>query len=91
MHARISNNIQRLRARPGAPRRRIRRADRVTADRPAQELVAEPSEPTDPEARVREAGGPEDRACYTCSCGLVFQAAVSTSVSCPHCGTDQAW
>jgi hypothetical protein len=89
MHARISHNIQRLRARPGAPRRRVRRTDRVSP--PPAELVVEPSEPVDPEARVREAGGPEDRACYTCSCGLVFQAPVSTSVECPHCGTDQAW
>jgi hypothetical protein len=87
MHARISQNIQRLRARPASPRRRVRRAERSTPV-VQQELVTEPS---DPEARVREAGGPEDRACYTCSCGLVFQAEVSTSVSCPHCGTGQAW
>ncbi len=47
--------------------------------------------PSDPEARVREAGGPEDRASYRCSCGFVFCAAVSTSVACPHCGSPQAW
>jgi len=41
--------------------------------------------------RVREAGGPLDRASYVCSCGYVFAAAVSTTVSCPHCGADQAW
>jgi len=41
--------------------------------------------------RVREAGGPVDRASYTCQCGYLFSAAVSTTVSCPHCGTDQAW
>ena len=23
--------------------------------------------------------------------GFVFKAAVTTSVGCPHCGTDQAW
>jgi DNA-directed RNA polymerase subunit RPC12/RpoP len=28
---------------------------------------------------------------YTCSCGYVFEADVSTSVACPHCGTGQAW
>ena len=50
------------------------------------------SEPCDPDARrVREAGGPLDRASYTCSCGYVFRASVSTSVSCPHCGAEQAW
>jgi hypothetical protein len=42
-------------------------------------------------ARVREAGGPVDRASYSCSCGYLFSASVSTSVSCPHCGADQAW
>ena len=43
------------------------------------------------EKRVRESGGPEDRAFYTCSCGYAFKAEVSTSVTCPHCGNGQAW
>lgn len=42
-------------------------------------------------ARVRAAGGPLDRAVYTCSCGFYFDATVSTAVPCPHCGTEQAW
>jgi hypothetical protein len=41
--------------------------------------------------RVRDAGGPIDRASYTCQCGLLFQAKVSTTVQCPHCGAGQAW
>jgi hypothetical protein len=41
--------------------------------------------------RVREAGGPVDRACYSCECGLLFEAKVSTTVICPHCGAGQAW
>jgi len=41
--------------------------------------------------RVRRAGGPVDEASYTCACGYVFKAAVSTSVTCPHCGAGQAW
>ena len=41
--------------------------------------------------RARSAGGPLDVAVYTCGCGYLFSAAVSTTVSCPHCGTDQAW
>ena len=41
--------------------------------------------------RSRASGGPIDNAQYTCSCGYVFSAAVSTSVTCPHCGTSQAW
>jgi hypothetical protein len=28
---------------------------------------------------------------YTCHCGFVFEAPVSTSVGCPHCGGTQAW
>jgi hypothetical protein len=44
-----------------------------------------------PEHRSREAGGPQDSACYECECGFVFSASVSTSVSCPHCGQGQAW
>ena len=43
------------------------------------------------ERRMRESGGPDDRAMYTCSCGYVFEAGVTTSVTCPHCGTGQAW
>jgi hypothetical protein len=54
--------------------------------------VAEPAHSCDPAAqRVREAGGPVDLASYTCSCGYLFSANVSTSVVCPHCGTGQAW
>ncbi|HEY5045333.1 MAG TPA: hypothetical protein VII53_05705 [Solirubrobacteraceae bacterium] len=41
--------------------------------------------------RVRAAGGPLDRASYSCECGYVFAAPVSTTVACPHCGADQAW
>jgi hypothetical protein len=41
--------------------------------------------------RVRDAGGPIDRASYTCACGYLFSASVSTSVMCPHCGAGQAW
>jgi hypothetical protein len=41
--------------------------------------------------RARQAGGPVDRASYVCQCGYLFQAAVSTSVTCPHCGSAQAW
>jgi hypothetical protein len=41
--------------------------------------------------RVREAGGPIDRASYACGCGYLFEADVSTTVSCPNCGGEQAW
>jgi hypothetical protein len=41
--------------------------------------------------RAREAGGPEDQATYVCGCGFLFNASVSTTVACPHCGCQQAW
>jgi hypothetical protein len=41
--------------------------------------------------RHRHGGPSEDRALYNCGCGYVFEAAVSTSVGCPHCGGTQAW
>jgi hypothetical protein len=55
---------------------------------------AAPEQPVDEhlaEGRHRASVTPEDTALYGCSCGFQFQAAVSTSVSCPHCGTGQAW
>jgi rubrerythrin len=51
----------------------------------------EPSPEVRASQRARESGGPEDRAFYTCSCGYAFDADVSTSVACPHCGATQAW
>jgi hypothetical protein len=53
---------------------------------------APPPEPTHPEERrLRDAGGPHDRACYSCHCGCLFEAPVSTSVRCPRCDVVQAW
>jgi hypothetical protein len=43
------------------------------------------------ERRHRASVAPEDTAHYACSCGFQFQAAVTTSVACPHCGCAQAW
>lgn len=42
-------------------------------------------------ARAKRSGGPEDIALYSCGCGYAFKAEVTTSVGCPHCGTNQAW
>ncbi len=50
-------------------------------------LSAKPLAP----GRRRELGPVQDQALYTCECGFVFKAAVSTSVGCPHCGGTQAW
>ena len=41
--------------------------------------------------RNQRANVSEDAALYSCSCGYVFKAAVTTSVGCPHCGCAQAW
>jgi hypothetical protein len=57
----------------------------------AEPLIANPVFVDPAVARVREAGGPIDRACYTCQCGYLFVATVSTTVNCPHCGAGQAW
>ena len=53
--------------------------------RPSRQVVSSSTR------RARRAGGPQDRALYTCGCGFAFTAAVSTSVGCPHCGAGQAW
>jgi hypothetical protein len=75
---------ERLRAR--RPRRR--RAALVAVVHPP----AGAHHPIDPAVqRAREAGGPIDRACYSCQCGYIFVASVSTSVDCPHCKAAQAW
>jgi hypothetical protein len=84
----VQTRSPRTRSRP----RLKRRARRIEAE--AQLPAAEPRALTPPPvqfAREREAGGPEDIACYRCSCGCIFQATVSTSVGCPHCGSTQAW
>jgi hypothetical protein len=47
--------------------------------------------PDGPENRELRAGGPQDSALYICRCGSAFQATVSASVRCPHCGDGQAW
>lgn len=66
-----------------------RRAERRVALVEAQPLQVQPTPAL--QARERAAGGPEDRAAYRCSCGCVFEAPVSTTVGCPHCGGAQAW
>ncbi len=41
--------------------------------------------------RTRRAIACDDKAFYACNCGYAFTANVSTTVGCPHCGTQQAW
>jgi hypothetical protein len=77
-----------LRRLSGSPRR-PHSAPRPVAGSP--ELPAEPVVDNRAERRARASGGPIDRAQYSCPCGYLFEAAVSTSVACPRCGTGQAW
>jgi hypothetical protein len=86
---------------PLTDRRHARRHGRTRGPQgqgamPAPESVARPARqgigpPDTATQRVRDAGGPIDRASYACECGLLFQAKVSTTVMCPHCGAGQAW
>jgi hypothetical protein len=81
---------------PLADRRSARRSRRRTTQQPTARTPAPPrvavAAPADSAAqRVRDAGGPVDRAFYSCACGLLFEAKVSTTVMCPHCGAGQAW
>ncbi len=41
--------------------------------------------------RNQRANVSEDAALYSCGCGYVFKAEVTTTVGCPHCGEAQAW
>jgi hypothetical protein len=78
----------------GEPRhsRRHRRGRAAVTGDPAPHASDPAVGRSDPAVeRVREAGGPVDRASYTCACGYLFSAAVSTTVNCPHCGAGQAW
>jgi hypothetical protein len=72
--------------------RRRRQAPQAVTARPAKPELSVPARGCDPDVRrAREAGGPIDLASYVCGCGCLFDASVSTSVACPHCGADQAW
>jgi hypothetical protein len=75
------------------PKRRVGRLPALTHKHEAEtEPASAAHEPRDIAVeRVRAAGGPLDRASYTCECGYLFAAPVSTTVACPHCGVDQAW
>lgn len=75
----VRTRPHRLRTRPRIGRRAVARVERMQP------------EPAPPQARERAAGGPEDRAAYRCACGYMFEAPVSTTVGCPHCGDTQAW
>lgn len=76
-------------ARPGeASPSPVGNAEQPGADAaPPTGLVVDDAAP----GRRRLHGPVQDNAVYNCHCGYVFEAAVSTSVDCPHCGGGQAW
>jgi hypothetical protein len=86
MRVRTNRNPSDTRQRTGF----LRRPHAAERSEPAEEGGQAVDDLAD-ERRAREAGGPDDRAMYTCACGYVFEADVSTSVACPHCGSAQAW
>jgi rubrerythrin len=91
----VTTRLRLLTTRPA--KKGARRRDRT--ERSERRPESAPAEPADPaaaqelfdERRMRESGGPDDRAVYACACGYVFKADVTTSVACPHCGGAQAW
>ena len=86
-----SNRQSETRHRGGSSRRRplLRREPPAPVAEP--EPAAEAEDDLTDERRLRSSGGPNDRAQYTCGCGFVWEADVSASVTCPHCGASQAW
>ncbi|MGH2891082.1 MAG: hypothetical protein ACRDNJ_15800 [Solirubrobacteraceae bacterium] len=84
--ARTKSGVGRIRRRQG-PLGTARDAGTPTTRGAAGTIGGAGSHP----GRRREAGTCEDEAVYSCECGFVFQAPVSTSVDCPHCGSSQAW
>ncbi|MFL5860812.1 MAG: hypothetical protein ACJ780_08550 [Solirubrobacteraceae bacterium] len=82
--AKSKNSVNKIR------RHRDGRNGRPTGRGGAPEARVNPDQ-TPGAQRRREVGGMQDLAVYTCECGFVFHAPVSTTVGCPHCGGSQAW
>jgi hypothetical protein len=90
-----------VRPKRGESSARRRGRARTGRNVPRAKLASEPassqtpgimSERPAPRASRKRTGGPsEDTAVYSCQCGYVFEASVSTSVGCPQCGHTQAW
>jgi hypothetical protein len=69
-----------------------RRAQRIGAvEGPAADGASDGREAPDVVGPHEDADPDLDTSLYTCSCGYVFEAPVSTRIDCPHCGNQQAW
>jgi hypothetical protein len=75
--------------RPAAERSRAGRPNPSPVDE--RRLSDSPAPADGGGAQRRREPATEDQAMYSCECGFIFQAAVSTSVGCPYCGGSQAW
>jgi hypothetical protein len=90
MRVRSNRKSSDTRHRAGLARGRALLRERPAEPAVDEEVAAEEDDLAD-ERRLRAAGGPHDRARYTCGCGYVWWTDVSASVVCPHCGSAQAW
>jgi rubrerythrin len=90
MRVRMNRQTSETRRR-GGPLRRPHLRTRDDKAAPAAGREAREEDDLADERRLRASGGPDDRAQYTCGCGYVWEADVSASVTCPHCGASQAW
>jgi hypothetical protein len=91
LRERISHPLRERIPRGLRERRHLRRGRIRPAAGSAQAAVQSSGSSDLAVQRVRDAGGPLDRASYSCGCGYVFLAPVSTTVICPHCEAGQAW
>ena len=73
------------------PRSRTGAEDRPSLQRQASPLPAPALASPRARSAAPQPGPSQDRLLYNCHCGFVFEAPVSTSVGCPHCGDTQAW
>ncbi len=87
----MMNVLVRHRRSEGTRRRRQGAGRSEAATRRYEAPAASRPDPAPPRGRRRELGPLQDQALYACACGYVFEATVSTSVDCPHCGDTQAW
>jgi len=81
----------------GARLRELRRplmaVEQLAEEPPGPETARTAAPPVlgDDVAVVDNASRSQDQATYACGCGFVFEAAVLTTVACPHCDAQQAW
>jgi hypothetical protein len=94
-HTRLRNGALPLGALHGPRLRELRRpltaVEPLAEEPPGPARIGETPVLRDDTAVVDNASRTQDQATYTCGCGFVFEAAVLTTVACPHCDAQQAW